>query len=51
MNKKKYIMPRLRVAEISGADLICTSMRLYDEEASFAGARGRGDSYEDIDDD
>lgn len=40
MNKKKYIMPQFNVVVISKADLICTSLGLYDEEADFAGARG-----------
>lgn len=49
MNKKKYIMPQLNVVVISKADLICTSLELYDEEAGFAGVRG--DFSEDCFDD
>lgn len=49
MNKKKYIMPQFNVVVISKADLICTSLRIYDEEADFAGARG-GSSDEFFDD-
>lgn len=49
MNKKKYIMPQLNVVVISKADLICTSLPLYDGEADFAGARG--DSSDEFFDD
>lgn len=49
MNKKKYIMPQFNVVVISKADLICTSLELYDEEAGFAGARG--DSFDEFFDD
>lgn len=48
MNKKPYTMPRIDVVEIKEADLICTSLRFYDEEAGGpVGARGR--DYDDYD--
>lgn len=39
-HKKQFTIPQIEVEEISGADLICTSLRRYDDEADFAGARG-----------
>lgn len=47
-NKKQYTKPRIDVVEIKDADLICTSLRFYDEEAGGpVGARGR--DYDDYD--
>lgn len=49
-HKKQYTEPQIRVreVEISGAALICTSLGVYSEEASFAGARRN--SFDDDDD-
>lgn len=48
-HKKQYTMPQVTVVELEDRDLICTSdrMSLYDEDAPFAGARGRDSDYDD----